>query len=94
VLRLQSDLEELHHYILLDNPVAADRFVERLESAIEQLARHPELGHTREDLTSRPVLFWPVGSYLIVYRHDREPIHVIAVLHAARDVASILSARV
>jgi hypothetical protein len=25
----------------------------------------PGQGHTRKDLTDLPVLFWPVGSYLI-----------------------------
>ena len=25
------------------------------------------IGHTREDLTSRPVKFWSVYSYLVVY---------------------------
>ena len=31
-----------------------------------------------------------VYSYLIVYRHETKPLQVIRVLHAARDVQSIL----
>ena len=88
-----ADLNELHAYILLDNPAAADRLVDRLEAALEQLARHPEIGHARDDLASRPVLFCPVGRYLIVYRSDRDPIELVAVVHAARDVPSVLSER-
>jgi hypothetical protein len=28
----------------------------------------PTMGHRREDVTHYPVLFWPVGAYLIIYR--------------------------
>jgi hypothetical protein len=28
---------------------------------------HPGMGHRREDLTPCPILFWPVGAYLIIY---------------------------
>ena len=45
----------------------AVRVLEALEHAFEQLAATPEIGHKREDLTARPVKFWSVYSYLIVY---------------------------
>ena len=44
-------------------------------------------------MVDRPVLFWPVGSYTIVYRPETEPLRVIAVLHGARDLGPILSTR-
>ena len=28
----------------------------------------PGIGHRRDDLTDYPVLFWPVGTYLIICR--------------------------
>ena len=34
--------------------------------------------------------FFLVYSYLIVYRHETKPLQIIRVLHAARDVQSIL----
>jgi hypothetical protein len=37
------------------------------------------MGHRRGDLTLYPVLFWPVGAYLIIYRSDRRPIEIVAV---------------
>jgi hypothetical protein len=37
------------------------------------------MGHRREDLTSHPVLFWPVGAYLAIYRAERHPIEIVAV---------------
>ncbi len=55
-----------------------------------RLAEMPNLGHTRKDLTDKPVLFWPVGRYLIVYRGDRQPIEVARVLSAYRDIPKLL----
>jgi len=51
-------------------------WTEKLFNAFEALGRTPGVGHRREDLTSYPVLFWPVGAYLIIYRADRRPIEI------------------
>ncbi len=45
----------------------------------------------RKDLTALPVLFWPVWSYLIVYKPDTSPLAIVRILHGARDVESLLS---
>ena len=55
------------------------------------LGNEPGAGHVREDLTSRPVKFWPVYSYLIVYDPEAKPVQVIRVLHGMRDVEEILN---
>jgi plasmid stabilization system protein ParE len=54
------------------------------------LASHPQMGHTREDLTARPLKFWSVYSYLVVYDPACEPLAIVAVLHGARDVEQLL----
>jgi plasmid stabilization system protein ParE len=54
------------------------------------LASQPGIGHVSEDLTSRPLKFWSVYSYLVVYDPASDPLSIIAVLHGARDVAQIL----
>ena len=51
------------------------------------------LGHTRKDLTQYPVLFWPVGSYLIIYRAGRSPIEIVAVTQGSRDIPAFLRRR-
>jgi len=39
----------------------------------------------------RPILFWPVGNYLILYRAVEGLVEVIAVAHGKRDIpASIV----
>ena len=64
--------------------------MERFIEAFRALAAMPGMGHFRQDLTEAPLLFWPVASYLIVYRPETEPLEIIRVLHGARDLIEIL----
>jgi hypothetical protein len=48
------------------------------------------MGHTSADLTDRPLKFWGVYSYLVVYDPGSSPLSVIAVLHGARDLENLL----
>ncbi len=84
------DLDEIWEYIAEDSIAAADRWLAKLEKAINMLAEMPGIGHTRTDLTDKPVLFYPVGRYLIIYRANRQPIEVVRVLSAYRDVSRLL----
>jgi plasmid stabilization system protein ParE len=61
--------------------------------SLARLAADPGIGHTRTDLTRKPVHFYPVEPYLIVYERDLRPIVVHAILHGARDVKRILRGR-
>jgi antitoxin ParD1/3/4/toxin ParE1/3/4 len=58
--------------------------------AVGRLAERPGIGHGREDLTDRPLKFWSVYSYLVVYDPESQPLTIIAVLHGARDVGEWL----
>jgi hypothetical protein len=49
--------------------------------------------HKREDLTHYPVLFWPVENYLVIYRGDRSPIQVVAIVYGGRDIPTFLHVR-
>lgn len=69
----------------------ADKVISDIERAMRKLVKTPWLGHRREDLTQRDVLFYLVHSYLIIYRPERKPLHVLRVLHGARDVQSLLA---
>jgi plasmid stabilization system protein ParE len=51
------------------------------------------MGHKREDLTDYPVLFWPVGSCLIIYRAEHRPIEIVAVTQGSRDIPAFLRHR-
>jgi plasmid stabilization system protein ParE len=85
------DLLSLWEFIARDNISAADRVAERLANAFRSLARFPRKGHARSDLhTSDEVLFWPVGSYVVVYRPEPKPILIVRIIHGARDLDALL----
>ena len=71
----------------------ADRVEAVIRGKIASLAAAPGAGHGRKDLTNEPVKFFPVYSYLIVYRPDTKPLQVIAVLHGRRDLEEVLKDR-
>ena len=54
-----KDLEEIWEYIAADSLDAADRVREEIYDAIQSLVPLPYAGHTRPDLTSRPLRFKP-----------------------------------
>jgi plasmid stabilization system protein ParE len=87
------DLDEIWEYIARDNIDAADRWIEKLFDAFEALAQNPGVGHKREDLTAHPVLLWPVGAYLIIYRAERAPLEIVAVTQGSRDIPAFLHRR-
>jgi antitoxin ParD1/3/4 len=88
------DLDDVWEYIAADNIDAAGHWIAKLFDAFEALGQTPGMGHRREDLTSHPVLFWPVGAYLIIYRAERRPIEIVAVTQGSRDIPAFLSRRI
>lgn len=86
-----KDLNEIWEYLASDSVKAADSVMAALERWMRKLAVKSGLGHLREDLADRRHRFYLVRSYLIVYRRETKPLQVVRVLHAARDVQSLLS---
>jgi antitoxin ParD1/3/4/toxin ParE1/3/4 len=83
------DIREIWSYIAADSVKAARKVRLALFDACQRLAEIPRVGHTREDLTDQPVLFWPVASYLIIYDPNSKPLSIVRVVHGARDVPSL-----
>jgi antitoxin ParD1/3/4/toxin ParE1/3/4 len=71
----------------------ANRIESEFSELFASLGRMPGQGHTRKDLTKRPVLFFPLYSILIVYQPDVKPIRIMAVLRGSRNVKRILKER-
>ncbi len=89
-----QDLVEIWRYLRVE---ANEQTANRVESVILErvafLARTPRAGHGRQDLTPEDVRFFPVYSYLIVYRSEVKPVQIVAILHGNRDVAALLADR-
>ncbi len=84
------DLLGIWEYIARDDVDAADRVEQEVNQAASNLARNPGIGHWRRDLTSKPVRFWPVHSYLIIYDPRTQPLEVVRILSGYRDIAEVL----
>lgn len=86
-----TQLGDIVEFIAEENVDAAVRVRNAIYEACDLLAGMPEMGHLREDLTPRPVKFWSVYSYLVIYDPASSPLEIIAVVHSARDVARLLN---
>lgn len=80
----RRDLEKIVAYIAQDNSAAAIRFGSLLIDKAEALANAPEAGPFLPKQSR--ARFLPVGSYLIIYRVDRErqSVRILRFWHAAR----------
>ena len=89
-----QDLNDIWDYVADDSLDAADGLLEKLYDQILALAKTPGMGHQREDLAEdRPLLFWPVGNYLILYRPQEGFIEVVAIVHGKRDIPAFIKRR-
>jgi toxin ParE1/3/4 len=86
------DLVEIWRYIKEQtNLTIADRVEAAIREKFAFLAQTPGAGHRRKGLTDTDVRFFPVYSYLIVYRPETKPLQIASILH--RDVEQILKGR-
>jgi antitoxin ParD1/3/4 len=79
-----ADLNDIWEFIAQDSVDAADRVLDEIQKAINMLVRASLAGHLRPDLSSRPMRFWLVHSYLIAYVPE-QPLLIIGVLHGRRN---------
>jgi plasmid stabilization system protein ParE len=92
----KADIFESWSYIADDSEETADRIERAIYDACAFVAEAPMRGHSRSDLTNRPLRFWTLTrypSFSIVYRPDTSPLQVVAVLHGKRNLRRILRRR-
>jgi toxin ParE1/3/4 len=76
-------LREAREYIEIDNPSAAIRQIEIVETSVNHLRAFPMMGRTGRRAGTREL---PVPStpYIVVYRVRQETVQILALLHGAR----------
>jgi plasmid stabilization system protein ParE len=82
-----DDISEIWEFIADDSIDAADRVVDELYEAMQQLAIRPGMGQVRTELSPAPVRFWPIYSYLIAYQPGDGPLQIVRVLSGYRNIA-------
>jgi antitoxin ParD1/3/4 len=89
-LRAELDLNEIWDYIAQDSVEQADRVADELQKAMGTLADNPGIGHLREDWADNRHRFWPVYSYIIMYRPSTTPLQILRVVSGYRNLANLL----
>ena len=85
---------QIWRYIAKQSSVEiADRVESVIRDKIVFLAANPGAGHRRKNLTDDTVKFFPVYSYLIVYRPENTALQIVSILHGRRDVEQLLRDR-
>lgn len=84
----RRDYREIWEYVAARNLDAADELLRMFEAALELLSNHPRAGPQRPELGTR-LRSYPVGNYLIFDRPARGGIHLVRVVHGARDLRRI-----
>ncbi|MEO5803270.1 MAG: type II toxin-antitoxin system RelE/ParE family toxin [Verrucomicrobiota bacterium] len=91
----KQDLVDCGSYIALDDPTAADNFIDAAEKAFEQLSKMPEMGPVLHPSNPRSqnMRFWPVTgirNYLVFYFPLPDGVEKVRVLHGAREWEHVL----
>ena len=87
-----TDVAGIKAYIARDNPVAAQRVVDRVVKSVKKLARLPKMGRPGEVEGTREFLVQP-WKYILVYRDLPDSVEVIGVFHGAQSRATIVKRR-
>jgi plasmid stabilization system protein ParE len=91
-----DDLDQIYEYIGSFNARAADRVLDELFAAFDSLPLFPHQGRRRPELTSQPLRFKVVRTYLIAYAPELEPLWIVAVIDGRRSprvIAALLRGR-
>jgi plasmid stabilization system protein ParE len=89
-----QDISDIADYLLANGGGdVAQRVVGGIREELGKIAKMPGLGHYRENLLDRDYRFWSVYSYVVAYRWNVTPIHIIAVVHGARDLEAFFRHR-
>lgn len=86
--RAIADVADIWDFISDDSIVAADRVLDRLDSALDILADMPMMGRPRPDL-GNGLRSLAVGYYIIYYVPTDSTVEIVRVLHGARDVEAL-----
>jgi plasmid stabilization system protein ParE len=92
----KADIFNIWSFIAEASEEAADQVEQAIYYACAFVAEGPMRGHSRPDLTTRPLRFWTLTrypNYSIVYRPETVPLQIVAVMHGKRNIRRILKQR-
>jgi toxin ParE1/3/4 len=88
--RAAADLSTIADRIMLDNPSAADRWVDAISVVFELLARHPYIGERFHTERHRALRRYVMRNYVIYYVPAEDGVDIARVIHGARQHEQML----
>lgn len=83
----KADLADIKAYLTKESGAPIARYVlKRIKEEMDFLSGTPGAGHLREDITDAALKFWPVFSYLIIYKANIRPIGIARIVHGSRAI--------
>ncbi|MGD0366376.1 MAG: type II toxin-antitoxin system RelE/ParE family toxin [Acidobacteriaceae bacterium] len=91
----EDDLLEIYTLVALENPAAADRLIEKLESGLALLSHHPRLCQRRPEIrpSVRVLTEWP---YLVLYETHPDTnegpvssVEIVRIIDGRRDLSHL-----
>lgn len=89
--QVEAELDDIWFYIATESASVevADRVVDAITQQFLLLSKHPYSGRKRDDL--RPGLrSVTVGSYVVIYRIEKNDVLILHVVHGRRDIKEIV----
>jgi toxin ParE1/3/4 len=93
----EQDLEELHRYVeASDSRPRADRLLDQILDAAQELDSFPERGHVPKELEALGIREYRqvvVGPYRLIYRVLGSRVYIYLIADGRRDMQSLLERR-
>ncbi len=87
-----ADLDAIRVYIARDSKYYAARFVQQVVKTTRMLGTFPELGQVIPEFRERIIRERLLDNYRILYEVQEKRVLIIAIVHAARDLGSVIFA--
>ncbi len=72
---------EIAEYIAQDKPSAAEKWIKRVFSKVEQLKSSPEIGRVVPEIRNDQFRELIYGNYRIIYRIEKKQISILTIRH-------------
>ena len=87
--RAERDLQDIADHIRKDSPRSAYLVVRRLRANAARMLDYPLAAPLWPELPGKGLRRSVSGSYLIFYRLDDDTLHIVRILHGARDAVTL-----
>jgi toxin ParE1/3/4 len=87
--RAKRQMRDIWHYIAAENERAADKLLNSLFEKFALVAKHPEMGSPRPELSAMARIVVE-GRYIAIYEPTDYGAEIVAVVHGMREPSSWL----